>query len=76
MKKTFCLLLASLSFCLGSDFCAYDANGTCVTVLHNMQEAHLFFTRKGSQILHSHKRKTSYRKAVLSITKADKIQWQ
>lgn len=58
MKKTFCLLLASLSFCLGSDFCAYDANGTCVAVLHNMQEAHLFLQEKGHKYYIATKEKT------------------
>ena len=39
MKKIFFLLLICLSYSLGGDFCVFDANGNCASVLHSMKDA-------------------------------------
>ncbi len=38
MKKIFLLLLICLFYSFGNDLCVFDANGNCVSVLHNMRE--------------------------------------
>ena len=47
MKKFLLLLLVYLSFSFGNDFCVFDANGNCVSVLHDMREAQNAFQEKG-----------------------------
>lgn len=47
MKKFLLLLLVYFSFSFGNDFCVFDANGNCVSVLHDMREAQNAFQEKG-----------------------------
>jgi hypothetical protein len=46
MKKIFLLFAVCLSFSFGNDFCVFDANGNCVSNLHDMREAQNVFKEK------------------------------
>ncbi len=46
MKKIFLLFAVCLSFSFGNDFCVFDANGNCVSNLHDMREAQNVFQEK------------------------------
>lgn len=47
MKKIFSFFLICLSLSYGNDFCVFDANGNCVSVLQNMREVQTVFQNKG-----------------------------
>ena len=46
MKKNFLLFLLGMSFSFGTDFCLFDANGNCVSVLQKMQDVHNVYRDK------------------------------
>ena len=46
MKKGFLLFLLGMSFSFGADFCVFDANGNCVSVLQKMQDVHNVYRDK------------------------------
>lgn len=47
MKKIFLVFLVCLSFSFGNDFCIFDANGNCVSVLQDVREAQNVLKEKG-----------------------------
>ncbi len=47
MKKILLFFLISFSFSFGGDFCVFDANGNCVSSLHDVREAQNLFQEKG-----------------------------
>lgn len=47
MKKIFLVFLVCLSFSFGNDFCIFDANGNCVSVLQDIREAQNVLKEKG-----------------------------
>lgn len=47
MKKMFYLLLFCISCSLGEEFCVFDANGNCVSTIHNMRSTQNVFQEKG-----------------------------
>ena len=47
MKKVLSLFLIYFSCSFGGDFCIFDANGNCVSNLHDVREAQNLFQEKG-----------------------------
>ncbi len=47
MKKILSLFLIYFSVSFGNDFCVFDANGNCISNLHDVREAKNLFQEKG-----------------------------
>ena len=85
MKKIFFLLLICLSCSLGGDFCVFDANGNCASVLHSMKDAQntskkiglkkYYIAQKEKNIVARHSYKTVNPKKNIGRKKWYEVDW-
>ena len=85
MKKIFFLLLICLSYSLGGDFCVFDANGNCASVLHSMKDAQntskkigfkkYYIAQKEKNIVARHSYKTVTPKKNIGRKKWYEVDW-